>query len=118
MGWPRQRFKGRGAAGGGRRPTSFFSRVWVSSRVLVEREGRGVLPWYKLSRSRGGIYIDRPSCRSYLEGVISTTTRQRRERKIIKEKEEKRKKEEGRRRRKKEEKKEEKKKGIEEKKKK
>ena len=34
---------GRGAVGGGRRPTSFFSRVWVSSRVLVEREGRGVL---------------------------------------------------------------------------
>ena len=54
----------------------FLSRVWVSSRVLVEREGRGgVLPLYKLSRSRGGIYIDRPSCRSYLEGVISTTTR-------------------------------------------
>ena len=68
FGWPRQRFKGRGVAGGGRRPTSFFSRVWVSSRVLVEREGRGVLPWYKLSRSRGGINIDSPSCRSYLGG--------------------------------------------------
>ena len=34
-----------------------------------------MLPLYKSSRSRGGIYIDRPSCRSYLEGVISTTTR-------------------------------------------
>ena len=40
----------------------------MSSRVLVEREGRGLLPWYKLSRSRGGIYIDHPSCRSYPGG--------------------------------------------------
>ena len=69
----------------------FLSRVWVFLTVLVEREGRG----------GEGIYIDRPSCRSCLEGVISTTTRQRREMKIIKEKDEKRKKEEGRRRRKK-----------------
>ena len=44
---------------------------WSSERA----EGRGVLPLYKLSLSRGGIYIDRPSCRSYIEGVISTTTR-------------------------------------------
>ena len=27
-----------------------------------------MLPFYKLSRSRGGIYIDRPSCQSYLGG--------------------------------------------------
>ena len=54
-----------------------------------------MLPLYKLSRSRGGIYIDRPSCRSYLEGVISFSPLLflllPRERKIIKEKEEKRK---------------------------
>ena len=55
----------------------FFSRVWVSSRVLVEREGRGGCCSCISYHVREGvyIYIDRPSCRSYLEGVISTTTR-------------------------------------------
>ena len=55
----------------------FLSRVWVSSRVLVEREGRGGCCCGISYHGREGvyIYIDRPSCRSYLEGVISTTTR-------------------------------------------
>ena len=43
MGWPQQRFKGRGAAGGGRRPTSFFLGFGCPREF-----------WYKLSQSRGG----------------------------------------------------------------
>ena len=120
-GLERVNLSGRGAAGGGRRPQHrFLSRVWVSLRVLVEREGQGGCCSCISYHGREGvyIYIDRPLCRSYLEGVISSSPLLflllPRERKIIKEKEEKRK----RKKEEEEEKKEEKKKVIEEKKKK
>ena len=72
MGWPRQSFKGRGAAGGGRRLTSFFlgfgcpREFWSS-----ERAGgcsRGIS--YHGRCYPGGGYIDNDDIHTWENNVI------------------------------------------------
>ena len=72
LGWPRQRFKGRGAGEGGRRPTSFFLGVGCPREFWSsERAGgcyRGIS--YHGRSYPGGGYINNDDIHTWENNVI------------------------------------------------